>query len=219
MKLEIANNSIVILGENINPSSLNHDFLKAANIIDDWELIEPPVSTPVVSILKYGNGFMFLSDPSKIQMQDEDPPSNLSNTQVVSIAKSYLQKLDYVRHTAIGINIIGFIENDLANEFLADRFIKPGIWITDALKNTSIKFSYSISDITLNLTIDAGTFSPFKSREQREGIVLNANYHKAISREFSLPAGRDEAHAAISNTLEHYRHFIDMMNSFFDLEE
>jgi len=49
MKLQIANNSIVFLGENINPPSLNDEFLKVKGVITDWELIEPPISTPLLA--------------------------------------------------------------------------------------------------------------------------------------------------------------------------
>jgi len=161
---------------------------------------------------------VFLCEPRKIQIQDENPPESLNNSQILSVARSYLETLDYIRFSAVGMNIVGFIQEDDAPKFLSDKFLKTGPWVSDNLGNTAIRFNYSFPEIILNLTIDSGSFSPANSEHQQQGIVINGNYHKNIPSGLSLPASRNEADNTVANSLQHYNHFIEILGSFFELE-
>jgi hypothetical protein len=219
MKLRIVNTSVVVRGQDYNPSILNPDFLKSEKIVDeDWELSEQPLSTPVVSLVKFANGIVFVTEIGKVQVQDNKPPEDLYTSEVPALTRRYIGKLKYIRHTAVGINVTGFVDHSAAGNFLIEKFLQPGNWRHENLEGVNLKLVYSLPEASLNITLDRGTVTFADEEINRNGILLNANYHIDTTGD-SLESTLREVDTAISRASEYYEHFFDIMKTIFDLED
>lgn len=183
MSLEILQLSVVVLASSHNPTILHPHFLKSNRIVpDEWEPEdEQTLSTPPFARVVFTNGFLFLAQLDKIQIQDNHPPPNCVESPVAEVAAKYVKALPHVRYRAVGININGIIEIAEAERVLADRFLKGDqlSQIGEGPFDASLNLKYSFDSGDLNLTVGSGTA---QSREiHKKGVILKANYNTPIS--------------------------------------
>lgn len=211
MKLEILNTSVVVLAEGHNPTILHPAFLTSQGIVPTtWELAEPPICTPPFSIVKYANNLVFTVESQKFQLTDSSPPEHLEDSQSPGLAAKYIQTLPHVRYTAVGVNISGFVEHSNPEAMVIERFLKSGAWNDDVNKPRllGLRLVYSLKQTDLRFSIDSGKIKRPQDRQERGGILVNANYHKDLSQENAL----GEAVEAISAFQKHCRHFSGIAN-------
>lgn len=180
VRLEILNASVVILAEHHNPTILHPSFLTSEGIVPgDWELAEPPVSTPVFALVKYRNGIVFSVEENKFQVTDAQTKDDFRESPVAVLACRYAEKLPHVHYTAAGINFQGFIERSSPEKAVIDRFIKEGSIDLEAACPSALGLNivYDIAETRLRLSIDPGKVKRPKNVEERSGILANANYH------------------------------------------
>ena len=218
MKLDILNTSIVTQGQYHNPSVLHPSFLVSEKIVSkDWELLEPPVCTPPLSIVKYKSGFIFFVEPGKCQITDDNPPVDIKSSLNPIIAIKYLKKLPYVKYLATGINITGFIECSDHEKVIIERFLTKGAWNSGIFppQSLGLKFIYPIGNVLLQLTYDAVEIENVEIGGKRKGIMVKANYHT----HFITSDVLKEAEEAIGFFPKWYEHFNKTILEIFNLED
>ena len=179
MRLEVVSVNVVVTASSHNPSILHPAFLTSQGIVDtDWRLSEPPVCTPVLSLVKYENGIVFTAESEKLQVLDNEPGDDPASSLVPTLANQYVTKLPHVRYTGVGVNVKGFVEVAEARRLLVDRFLRPGPWNEPSLsvKALGVRLVYDIEGGRRRLSLDAGGLSR-GGGPNREGIVIDANYH------------------------------------------
>jgi hypothetical protein len=217
VKFEILNASVVVLAKHHNPTILHPSFLSSEGIVPSgWEIAEPPVSTPVFAMVKYKNGIVFNVDENKFQVGQNEPKDDIGESQVPALACKYVQKLPHVRYQAVGINFKGFIERAKPERLVMDRFLKPGIADFDGKhpEASGFRFVYHLDHVRWRLSFDSGKVKVPPSEHERNGILIDANYHTDL-------AGHNvhqEIEAATSLYAEHYNHFIKATQSILALE-
>lgn len=118
MKIDLLNNSIVLLANNHNPTLISDSFLCDSHIIKKLDEIDKTlgfIMTPIVTQLQFKNGTSFLLDPQRLKIsskEGEDPYKK---------AQNYTKALQYIKCKGIGINFDYIVkENDTQNLFKID---------------------------------------------------------------------------------------------------
>lgn len=218
MKIEILNINVVVSAKHHNPTILHPSFLSSEAIVpSDWEVAEPPVSTPVFGMVKYKNGIVFNVMENRFQVGQEELKDEVGESQVPALACKYVQKLPHVKYESVGINFKGFIEWADPEILVMDRFLKPGIADFNGAhpKASGFRFVYQLDDVRLRLTFDSGKVKHAESENERNGILIDANYHMDL-------AGNNihqEIERATSLYSVHYNHFIKAIRSILALED
>ncbi len=177
--------SIVVVGEDCNPTILNPDFLKYRGIVPaawGWELGGPPITTPALSIVQYATGIMIKVEPKRFQITDVAGAGDVAQSKALEIARRYIEVLPHVRYTAVGNNIRAFVEMQSPQEFLKGSFIRSGSWDTEEhpLHEVSLSFRYAHDDSRLTLSLESGAFLRQEDglQHQAEGLLLSGHYHR-----------------------------------------
>jgi len=217
MKLEILNTSVVILAKYHNPTILHPSFLTSEGIVPSgWEMAEPPVSTPVFAMVKYKNGIVFNVEENKFQVGQNDLEDDAGKSQVPVLACKYVQKLPHVKYLAVGFNFKGFIERAQPEALIMALFLKPGIADLNGAhpEASGFRFVYRLNDVRLRLSFDSGKVKRAGNENERNGILIDANYHVDL-------AGQNihqEIEKATSLYSQYYGHFTMATRSILALE-
>jgi hypothetical protein len=217
LKLELLNVSVVVLAQGHNPTILHPAFLESQGIVPpDWQLAEPPICTPPLSVVKFANGIVFSVESNKFQVVEERASPESPGSKASELAIKYIEKLPHVRYTAVGVNFNGFIAVDSPAEHLIERFLKPGNWNSEALKPQALglRLSYAAAGGIVNLSCDPSRVRRTPAEPQRRGIAVRANYHSKVSD----PERVRQTVAGISRCPECYQHFIQIVKTLFDIE-
>jgi hypothetical protein len=218
MKLEILNTSVVVLAKHHNPTILHPSFLASEGIVpSDWEVAEPPVSTPVFAMVKYKNGILFNVGENKFQVSQNDVEDEADKSLVPKLVCKYVQKLPHVKYQAVGINFKGFIERAEPELLIMARFLKPRIADLNGThpEASGFRFVYRLDDVRLRLSLDSGKVKRGGSEKEHNGILIDANYHMDL-------AGHKiskEIEDATSLYPAHYSHFLNATRSILALED
>jgi len=217
VNLEILNTSVVVLAKQHNPTILHPSFLVSEEIVpSDWEVDEPPVSTPVFAIVKYKNGIVFNVDENKFQVTENQIKDDFRKSQVSDLACKYAQKLPHVNYKAVGINFKGFVECVKPETIVIDRFLKPGVANFNSNQPTALglRIVYELKDARLRLSCDSGKVKHAENEKERKGILIDANYH------MDLPGNdvRKEIREATSLFSQYCDNFVNVTGNVFSLE-
>ena len=215
VKFETLNTSIVVLAETHNPSILHPAFLTMLGIVpQEWKLAEPPVCTPLVSVVKYENKIAFKAEPSKFMVLSEDPAENSPLAEVVS---KYVEALPHVPYTAVGTNVAGFIECVDPESWVVKRFVKegPGNDKRHSPKGATIKLMYKLEKGILAVNCDPGTVRKKDEPTERPCLLINGNIHMVVPQE----SRREGTLAAVNLHSANIARFMEIVQIVFGLEE
>jgi hypothetical protein len=194
---EVLNTSVVVTADSHNPSILHPSFLVAQGIVPDkWDLAEPPICTPAVSVVKYRNGIVFSVESGKLQVL-QNTPSDPASDVVPTLVVRYIETLPHVPYTAVGVNATAWLPHASADRFLIERFLKPGPWNAEGLtlESMGVRFVYQLLGGTLRISADAGTVTKLDRPEASAGVIVAGNFSFQPSK---LPA------AAAVETVKRY---------------
>jgi hypothetical protein len=210
--------SVVVLAKHHNPTILHPSFLASEGIVpQDWDLSEPPVSTPVFAMVKYKNNIVFNVDENRFQIRQEDPKNDIAKSQIPVLVCKYVKKLPHVKYQSVGINFNGFIECTDPEKFIMNRFLKPGIADFNGAhpEASGFRFVYRFDDVRLRLSFDSGKVRRSEKENERTGILVDSNYHSDL-------AGNDiyqEIEKATFLYSVHYDHFTKAIRCILSLED
>lgn len=206
MNISVLSTTIVILAQDHNPTILHPSFLVSQGIIPkEQKLLESPLCTPAFALVKYNSGIVFSVEINRFQVADSKPPEDFRSSEAPSLARKYIEKLEYVRYTAVGVNFTAAIEQDHPESFIIRRFLVAGPWNDDKNKMSALglRFVYQLPQATLTWSCDAGQFKRAGENETRKGIVISGNYQCDVTSESVL----DDTKKAISRFPEYCDHF------------
>jgi len=210
---------VVVVANQHNPSILHPAFLESEKIVPaDWKLAEDPVCTPVFASVKYKNNIAFIVEAPRLQIRDEKPTGDTDFFRTSNLAIKYVEKLPHVSYSAVGFNVYAFIEHLNPDIFLTDMFLKTGFWNDNNTKPESIglRLVYPIENGHFRLSCNAGKIKP-PDIEEKEGILLNANFHTDIHEE-SKTKKIEQIKESISCFPEHHNYFIKFSEKIFNLK-
>ena len=210
MNFVALNTSIVVLAQAHNPTILHPSFLSSEGIVPpDWKPSEPPICTPAISLVKYENGIVFTAEMNKLMILDN---AGQSKSDLPELSLKYIEKLPHVHYSAVGVNITGYCECANAEEWIMQRFLKPGPGTEAPLKPNAVglKFVYSIAGAVFNLTCDAADIQLDGARKIH-GLMINGNYHIAVEQENWLKNTK----IAIQSFQERLAHFSETTDIIF----
>lgn len=184
----LTNVSIVVVAEHHNPTILNPDFLKAAEIVPpDWEVAPDPITTPAMSLVRFTNGIVITVDQSRLHVGDNNRQEGPGDSPVAAIARKYVQKLPHVRFKSVGINFQGMIRRSKPRDFLLQRFMTKTKWTSkaDPVRKCAIKLEYDGKPGRATIELEA---SQVKPREQEskpkpdkyDVLLVRSNFHRDI---------------------------------------
>lgn len=150
---------------------------------EEWELIPPAISTPILSQVKYQNGITVMFEPSKLSVTLEG--EEVDGAEIADLVGSIILVLPHVPYTGVGINFHAVEEMESANSILIERVIKKGPWCNDELapSQLSTKFVYERGDTSrLNLTVTSARALKKSSEppEEKDVLLFDANFHSDL---------------------------------------
>ena len=120
--------NVVVTAEFHNPSIINPDFLRSKGIVpEDWNVVET-VTSPVLSMIRYENGITWTVEQSKLTVAENCMQSFQDIYLAHSLACGYLRTLPHVPYRSLGLNCTILKPVESAENWLTDRFLKPGSW-------------------------------------------------------------------------------------------
>jgi len=204
--------SIVIVASDCNPTILNPDWLMTQGIVSQdwgWKVVGSPITTPPFATVNYDSGISITVETNKFHVAHKLTDRSLDDSPIAEIAVKYIEALPHVRYTGVGHNFKGFAQNDDAETYLKERFLKAGIWDSKEhpLEATSLKFSYPMPDGRFNLSLDGAAIGVLKDGEPKEllGVLVQANFH----RECKDYPSYDKVIAHLANTQVDWKYFQD----------
>jgi hypothetical protein len=177
--------SIVVVGQDCNPTILNPDFLKYREIVPEgwgWSLAGAAITTPAFAVVPYDSGVTVKVETGRFQVTDQRTSENVDQSKAIAIARSYVKVLPHVRYTGVGINFRRLVEMNEPDAFLKRQFLKPGPWdqVQFPLLGVNIKFVYPHENGQLNLSLEGSVVLRQQGQEatQTPGVLSHANYHR-----------------------------------------
>jgi len=202
MKAELLNAAIVVVAREHTPSMLHPSFLESQGIVSsDWKLLEPPICTPPISIVKYNNGVVLTAESNKLQVLQTPVESSKLDLVIPELTSRYIEKFPHISYIAVGVNFA----------FIIQIFIKEKVHdLGDLkLKSASIRLAYPISTdkqrVVLNVSCEPKEV--IERGEAKRGILVSANYHHYIDEEKTL----EDTMKAISTFESRLTHFKDVI--------
>lgn len=208
MTIKIIDTSVVVLGEQHNPTILHPFFLESQGIVPSgWEDIKDQTfCTPAVSQVQYTNGIYFSIDPNKLQIRNQHPDEDPKNWWVADLAINYMDILRYVPYKSVGINFAAGIEREDPALWVINRFIKAGPWNQEelSLQDMGLKLQYSIENTLVNVSVSSGKF--IVNQQTCVGIIFTINYHTDLRESAML----ESAKSAITQFMNRREHFLSV---------
>lgn len=157
---EIQELAIAINAKNLNPTVLNHDFLKYTGIIPaDWELARQPVYTNSVVQLFFNTGLGIVAQPNSVTIMEAIGTKKPEEIQVSKVTRQLVEKLSQVEYQRVGINPRGFVtfnSDAEAYQYINTKLLAPGSWqeFAGAKVNAALQLTYPLNRGILNLSIN-----------------------------------------------------------------
>jgi hypothetical protein len=179
----IVETSIVIVGEDCNPSILNPDFLRVQGIVPQdwgWELADAPLTTRNLSTVAYDSQVTLMVEPNRFQVKDGSGSAPDPDSRILHIARRYIEVLPHVRYTGVGNNFQRFFAVEDPVGFLRERFIKPGPWSVAQGRDVGVSFGYDhdAGQFTLSLGNQILVEPRGEQLHQVGGVGIKANFHR-----------------------------------------
>ncbi|MFM2061005.1 MAG: hypothetical protein RLZZ507_675 [Cyanobacteriota bacterium] len=159
-RFEIQELAITITAKNLNPTVLNHDFLKYTGIVPaDWELARQPVYTNSVVQLFFNTGVGIAAQPNSVTVVEAIGAKKIEEILVPKITLQLVEKLSQVEYQQVGINPRGFVTFNSDAEvyqYIHGKLLAPGSWqeFAGSKVNASLQLSYPLQRGILNLSIN-----------------------------------------------------------------
>lgn len=176
----------IIVANAHNPSILNHEWLKANGILPtkqgvEWELDQPPIATPPMSLLRYQNGTHIDLTSShlvvRVSMQDD---VREAESIAMSITANYVKTLKHIPYSGVGNNFSAMFECPDADKKIIDSFGNEGRHM-DGVIGLFVKLAYRLPDsCQRNVEVSGATVqkSDGGSVESVQVVSIGANYHR-----------------------------------------
>jgi len=177
--------SIVVVGQDCNPTILNPDFLKVREIVPEewgWQLQGPPITTPPFARVSYDSRVAINVEPNRVQITDQATAGDVAASKVQDIVRTYIRTLPHVRYTGVGINFRALVEMEAPDRYLMDNFLSAAPESGDLGPPTAatLKFVYPFEQGLLHLTLEgaAVVHQQEDKSEEKSGVLVGANYHR-----------------------------------------
>ena len=178
--------TIVLIGELHNPTIINQDFLTIQNIIPEewgWEVAEPIIITPPLVRIPYKTDVLIKVEPNRAVF-NENREVDPTKSELLHIAKSYVNTLKHIRYKAVGLNFKIVSEHPDPKSFITKKFYKKGEWFenTKKLSGIGITLRYDLNETKATFKLDSG-FAEHRESDQKEikeVILGSANFHNDI---------------------------------------
>lgn len=206
--------SIVVIGEDHNPTLLNPDFLKINGIVPkDWIENKNPISTPAFSTVSYNNGVNVLLQPQKLQVTDSLTTHEYpQNSNLTSIISEYCEQVPHVKYTAVGINFrVGFIYENPVN-LLKTTFFNAASLHDNAALGIGIKLVDTDRSRKRVLNIDTGEMNDGGTSEP--AVICFCNNDRRLDTE-NMPTS-EQVPAIMGQASQDYQDFKILLNQLFE---
>lgn len=183
MKANSLQYSIVVIGQDHNPTILNPDFLQIQNIVPKewgWKISKQPITVPPFAIVQYDNGVSITVEQNKLQVS-ENKTNDPTTSKIAEVVRQYVKVLPYVHYTAVGINFHNII--DIQDpKYLKERFLKQGSWDSSSrpVDAVGLKLVYPLSGGRIVLSLDSGEADRKTEGglEKSQVVLAKINFHR-----------------------------------------
>jgi hypothetical protein len=175
--------TIVVHGNNHNPTIINRDFLEIQEIVPEgWKektIDKDILTTPQLARVPYKNGVVIQVEPNKATFIDNNFRS-FEKWDLPSITSKFIHTLKHVRYKAIRFVFFTLIEHKQSEDFLRHSFLQEKEWqIENAqFRGVGLRLVYEFANCILNLAIDPGTVKGKNQSSEKSVILINGNFYR-----------------------------------------
>lgn len=206
--------SVVLVGEQVEPSMINPDFLLHSGIVDaGLEVARPSISTPVFAQIVFDNGLEIRAEPKRFVFQQHGDPLLEEECICADVAIRLVSTFSYLPYSAVGINPKAFRPVDAAADGGMRRALTgEGKWsaFRDILPDVSLKAVYEFESRAITLTMSPETRSAVDGSEST-GLSYSANIHRDV--------GDGDREGRLSKTTGILKSWKNDLSDFFQLIE
>lgn len=177
--------SVVLIAEGIDPSAINPDMLRHAEIVpSDLQTDGAPFSTPIQSHITYEDNVTVVAEPRRFFVVQHGDPLDRGECMAPGIAQRFLEKMSHLGYRSVGINPKGFL---LLEDGTPDSMLRvlheKGDWLSfkDESPEIGLQAMYRYEGRTINMDVR------FAQKEEEgsnalSGLFFDANIHRNVSK-------------------------------------
>ena len=198
--------SFVVLAGGLDPSFLHPAILAGEDIVPcDWHADEHLIASPTTSRVAYSaDGVVLQASADKMDVTVHDPllggsPSIVEiGGKLVAAHDAYRRERGAVEYRGLGVNYVGFITRPdgqaYSKGWLNAAALGPPPDAT--LESVGVTMVYQLATMRLRLSVDSGRIMRPDESEERDGVLITANYHADIDSlaELSREMDREPEH-------------------------
>jgi len=184
---------ITITAQNLNPATLNVDFLKSSGVVPgDWQLAKQPVLSAARSQLSFQNGLNIVAQPRTITFAealriDGSGQSNAATLSAPTVAGKYVESLPHASYQGLSIApgiLVNFPTPERSpREFLVETLLAPGPWrdIGKAPAQASVNFVYLLERCQLSVSLNEVRLRPKDRKEAIPAILFAGTFGYGVA--------------------------------------
>ncbi len=183
--VHLAQFSIVLVVNQIDPSIFNPDFLRHNQIVDpDSQVSEPPTTTPQFAQVRFKDAVAVKVDPKRVIFEQTGDPLQPRELRPPGMAMRFATLFPNVVYKAIGINPTGvpFLDGAVDHRVhIRDILLDQGQWLcfNNARPKLNLHAAYRLPDKNITLDVlDADSSEPEAS--PRTIVAFRANIHREL---------------------------------------
>lgn len=205
--------SIVLVGEDNDPSIINRDFLDRFGIlVGEREVVQPTFSTPMFSQVTFSDGLSVASAPNVVMFSQSASDLDVDDVVIPDVATRYMAAVPNVHYSGYTINLTGFVPSVVdspANmvHTLTDK--GEGIALSGVVPEIHLRSTYRFDDRIIILEVGES----FMETEGpgTPGVLFQGNIeHQFPSGDESLFA--DLVKEALGNWRQQVEEFDDLVH-------
>ncbi|AFY70891.1 hypothetical protein Pse7367_2635 [Thalassoporum mexicanum PCC 7367] len=215
--LDLAEISIVLIVNNLNPGVINYDFLRYSGIVPgDLQLISQPVQTEYVSQLTFEGNLVIAAQSNRLIFSQ--PAKRQEQPKIIDIASKCCKSLPLAEYMAISINpsaVLSFEgEETAARKYITETLLKPGPWYEHSQEpiGATINYIFTLAEGQLRLTVSEARVN-MPGQETRPAILFGGSIQYELAGE-EQSTRLSELQQRIDGWSESIKAYSDIVGSF-----
>ena len=183
--VHLAQLSVVLVANQVDPSILNPDFLRHNRIVDpDAQVGAPSVSTPQLSQVTFQDGIAVKANHNRVIFEEADDPLRPDCVRSPSMAIRFVTLFPNILYKAIGINpvAIPFLDGAVDERVaIQNALVDKGQWLRlgEQSPKLGLRTVYRLQDRTVFLEILDGEASEADAHPPSV-VAFRSNIHRDL---------------------------------------
>lgn len=172
---------IVVTAQFYPPTVLDHDLLKATEVVpEDWDIVtdDGPVVPGIQTVVRFQNGVEWNLNPIKLSISQPCDGRFEDQYFIQDLAVRYIRTFPRIPYQNLGLNWVVSMAHADPDRWLINRFLKEKNSLSDGSEIMSMRptFTLDAGDVTCNLDFSTGQARDTNGNS-RQVVIVEGNIH------------------------------------------